>query len=91
MKSVKAFVLSGCPYCRNAMKAWDELTAAPEYSDVRIDWINENQYPEIARSYDYYYCPTMFVDDEKVYEAHPDEQYEETKKNVEKVLMKAVE
>lgn len=90
-KKVVAFYLEGCPYCRQARKALEELLSGkPEYSLVKIEWVEENQHPEISASYDYYHVPTFFVDGEKVYEAHPGEKYEECRENVRRVLEEAL-
>ena len=90
MKKVLAFRLEGCPYCAQAMKAVKELAADEKYSSVVIDWVEENEHPEISAKYDYYRVPTMFVDGMKVYEAHPGESYEECKANVKRVLDEAL-
>ncbi len=90
MKDIKVFVLTGCPYCRKAKQAYDELTDGSAYKDIHVDWINEDEHPEIAGRYDYYYCPTMYVGQEKVYEAHPGQEYDEIKENVERVLRTAL-
>ena len=87
MKKVLAFRLEGCPYCRQAMKAVQELVSEDAgYASVVIDWVEENEHPEISGRYDYYHVPAMFVDDVKVYEAHPGEKYDECKENVMRVL-----
>ena len=86
-KKVLAFYLEGCPYCKQAREALKELTAENNnYASVNIEWVEENQHPEISEQYDYYRVPTMFVDGEKIYEAHPGEKYDECKSNVKKVL-----
>ena len=91
MKKVLAFRLEGCPYCRQAMKAVQELAAEDKkYASVVIDWVEENEHPEISAKYDYFRVPTMFVDDVKVYEAHPGEKYEECRENVGRVLEEAL-
>ena len=91
MKKVLAFRLEGCPYCAQAMKAVKELASEDEkYSAVSIEWVEENEHPEISAKYDYYRVPTMFVDGVKVYEAHPSESYEECKANVRRVLDEAL-
>ena len=90
MKKVVAFRLEGCPYCAQAMKAVKELAADEKYSSVVIDWVEENEHPEISAKYDYYYVPTFFVDGVKLYEAHPGESYEECKANVRRVLDEAL-
>ena len=71
MKEIELFYLRSCPYCRNARKAIEELTAEnPAYADIRIDWIEESEHPEIAEQRDYYSVPTIFRNGEKLYEAH---------------------
>ena len=91
MKKVMAFRLDGCPYCRQAIKAVEELSAENEkYASVSIEWIEENEHPEISAKYDYYYVPTFFVDGVKVYEARRGESYEECRENVKRVFEKAL-
>ncbi|MBQ3644961.1 MAG: thioredoxin family protein [Synergistaceae bacterium] len=86
-KKVLAFYLEGCPYCKQAREALKELISENEkYSSVSFEWVEENQHPEISEKYDYYSVPSMFVDGEKIYEAHRGEKYEECKENVRKVL-----
>ena len=73
------------------MKAVKELTAESEkYASVMIDWVEENEHPEISAKYDYYYVPTMFIDGVKVYESHRGEKYEECRENVRRVLEEAL-
>lgn len=82
-----AFRLDGCPYCTQAFKAVEELTAQNEkYKDVKIEWVEENQHPEISNQYDYYYVPSMFIDGKKIYEAHRGESYTECRENVKRVF-----
>ena len=91
MKKVLAFRLEGCPYCRQAMKAVKELSTENEkYASVVIDWVEENEHPDISAKYDYFRVPTMFVDEVKLYEAHPGESYEECRENVRRVLEEAL-
>jgi glutaredoxin len=91
MKQVKAFILSGCPYCKKARLAYNELCENnASYREVPVDWILEDQQPDIADQYDYYYTPTMYVDEQKVYESHPGQTYEEIRDEVEKVLKAAL-
>ena len=90
-KKVTAFYLEGCPYCKQAREALKELVnGKPEYSSVNINWVEENQNPDISNQYDYYHVPAMFVDGVKVYEAHRGEKYEECKENVRRVLEEAL-
>lgn len=56
MKQVKAFILTGCPYCKKARLAYNELCENnASYREVPVDWILEDQQPDIADQYDYYY------------------------------------
>ena len=91
-KKVIAFYLEGCPYCRQAREAVKEIISEnPEkYSSVKIEWVDENQHPEISSQYDYYRVPTFFVDGVKVSEARPGEKYEECKENVKRVFEEAL-
>ena len=91
MKKITAFYLEGCPYCRQAKEALKELKNENEkYSSVLIEWIEENQHPEISEKYDYYSVPSMFIEKEKIYEAHRGEKFEECKENIKKVLEAAM-
>lgn len=73
------------------MKAVKELSAENEkYASIYVDWVEENECPEISAKYDYYYVPAMFIDGVKVYEAHSGEKYEECKENVRRVLEQAL-
>ena len=87
MKKIIAFYLEGCPYCRQAKEALKELTNENEkYSSVLIEWIEENQHPEISEKYNYDYVPSMFIENKKIYEAHKGEKFNECKENVKRVL-----
>lgn len=87
LKKVLAFRVEGCPYCRQAMDALKELAGEDSrYESVSVEWIEENQFPEISRQYDYYYTPSMFIEGRKIYEAHPGEGYQECREKVKGVL-----
>ena len=90
MKTILTFTLKGCPYCRSAQKAYETLHQKPEYRDVSIDWVDETEHPEIATKYDYYYCPSIFVDGQKVYEAHPGDDDNTIYRMVEMALQEAL-
>ena len=90
MKQLEIFYLSRCPYCRNAMKAVEELREeTPAYSDIEIRWIEEREEPELAASRDYYNVPSVFFEDEKLYEAKPSHSYETIKENLKKAFDRA--
>ena len=81
MKEIKLFYLKDCPYCHNAKRALNELVKEnPAYNEVNVKWIEESEQPEIAEQYDYYYVPTIFAGDKKLYEAKPYEAYDTCKK-----------
>ena len=87
MKTVKLFHLIGCPYCRQAFRALEELKAEdPAYGEVPIEQYEESRDAGVVAQHDYYYAPTMYIGMDKIYEAHPGESYEECKAQVRKVL-----
>ena len=87
MEKLTVFYLDGCPYCRNARKAFGELAEEkPEYGKVSVEWVEENQHPEIVEGHDYYYVPTIYAGSRKLYEAHPGESYDECKSHVRSAL-----
>ena len=87
MKKITFFYLEKCPYCKQARRALDELKAEDaKYGTVDMEWVEESQRPDVADRYDYYSVPTMFLGDEKLYEAKPGEKYEECMANVRRVL-----
>ncbi|MBQ8693741.1 MAG: glutaredoxin family protein [Synergistaceae bacterium] len=86
MKAIKFFYLERCPYCKQARRALDELKAEDAKYDLKLEWIEESKQPEVADHYDYYNVPCMFIEDQKVYEAKPGEDYETCKSNVQRVL-----
>ena len=91
MKTVKAFLLTGCPYCRNGLRAYDELCEKhPEYNDIPVDWVYEDKQPEVADQYDYYYVPTLFIGDEKLYECKPGQGIDQIRENFDRVLQEAL-
>ena len=87
MKKITAFELAGCPYCVQGKKALADLIAEnPDYGRVEIEWIEEGAHPEIIANYDYYATPSMFIGNEKLYEAHLFESYDECKEHIKDVL-----
>jgi len=87
MKKITYFHLNSCPYCKNANKAIEELRAEnPEYNNIEIDMIEENEHPEIIEKYDYHAVPCMWIGNQKIYEAHLFEKYDECKEQVRKVF-----
>ena len=88
MKKILAFEYAGCPYCAQGKNL---ISENPEYGKVEVEWIEENEHPEIIANYDYYATPSMFIDGEKKYEAHLFESYEECKSHIKDVLDEALQ
>ena len=87
MKKIILFHLEDCPYCHNARRALEELKAEePKYCEIEVEWIEESEHPEIVKNYNYYYVPTIFDGDKKLYEAKPSESYADCKKNMRAAL-----
>lgn len=69
MKPVKMFMMATCPYCRQAGKWMEEIFQEhPEYKNVDLTIIDENEQPAVANRYDYWFVPTYYVGDEKRHE-----------------------
>ena len=87
MKKITLFYLRSCPYCDNARKALAELTKENEaYASVEVDWVEESEQAELANGYDYYYVPTIFAGEKKLYEANPSQNYQDIKQSVKAAL-----
>lgn len=87
MKKITLFYLETCPYCIHAKSALAELQSEnPAYKDVEIDWIEESRQPELADQYNYYYVPTIFAGDIKLYEADPSQDYASIKESIRTAL-----
>lgn len=87
---LKLFYLENCPYCRQAFRAMEELfDEKPAWKTIEIEKIEESRESAIADQYDYYYVPTIFMGDKKLYEAHPGETFAECKENLRRVFAQA--
>ncbi len=92
MQKLIVFTLKGCPYCRKAMDAVNELRSEnPAFTSVEIEWIDEEQHPEIARRYQYYYVPSVFHNGKKLFECKPGDQYGKIKQEMENALKAGTE
>ena len=81
--TAKLFYFPSCPYCVKAKRAIEELKEEnPEYQKIEIEWVNEHKDAALADQYDYYYVPTIFYGEEKLYEASPAHSYEDIKENI---------
>ncbi len=63
----------------------------PEYRDVEIEMINEDEHPEIIENYDYWSVPSLFINHEKIFEAALFMPYETIKDGVKLAFDKALE
>ena len=92
MKKITMFHINECKYCDFARRAIAELKEDnPEYRNVEIEMINEDENPEIIENYDYWSAPSLFIGKEKIYEADPSQGYEDIKESVRTVFEKASE
>jgi glutaredoxin len=90
MKELTIFYLEGCPYCRKARAAIEELKSVnPGFGKVTVRWIEETLSPEIADRYNYYRVPSIFFGDEKLYECSPGDDYSEIRRQAERALTAA--
>ena len=86
MSDFKLFYLKFCPYCREVFKWIEELRVEhPEINEIELSMINERKEPELSDAYDYYYVPTFFYKDEKLFEGAM------TKEGVLSVFQKALD
>ena len=86
-RELTIFELAGCPYCRQEREIIAELFAEhPEYASISIHRIDESKEPQLADRYDYYYVPSIFRDEEKLYEADPAWSRQEAKTRIAAVL-----
>lgn len=87
MQHITFFYLHQCPYCCKAEQAFAELRQEnAAYAGVIVDAYEETEHPEIVSKYDFYYAPTLYVGEEKIYEAHPGDDDAKIKANVKKAL-----
>ena len=96
MMTVELFHLPGCPYCVKAEQAIKELVDQnPAYGSIEVKWIDESVKTEYVDTKDYYYVPTIFFGNEKLYEADPSQGYDDIKASIQsafdKVLSAAAE
>ena len=84
MKKITILHLDNCPYCRHARRALEALREEnPVYREVEAEWVEEEREPEKARAFTtYWYVPTIYCGQEKLYEAQPGQTYEQIKEKV---------
>ena len=68
METLTLFYLRFCPYCRNAKRALAQLAEEEKrYADLAIRWVDEAEDRALADRYDYYYVPSLFAGERKLY------------------------
>ena len=81
MKKIRMFKAALCPHCNNASKWLEELFEEnPKYKELDIQKIDIDEEKEKLVDVDFYYVPTFYADNKKVFEGAP------TKEIVKKVL-----
>lgn len=92
MKKITMFHIDECRYCDFARRAIAELIREnPEYSNIEIEMINEDEHPEIIENYDYWSVPSLFIGKEKIFEAELFMPYETVRDGVRLAFDKALE
>ena len=91
MIGILYFYLPGCKYCKQADILLLELqNNNADYANVEILKIDEQARPDIAAKFTHDRVPAIFLGDNKLYEANPNESRAEMKANLEKALQATV-
>ncbi len=86
MKDFKLFYLKNCPYCKRVFRYLEELRLEnPQYAALELEMIDERKEADLANSFDYYYVPTFYYKDTKLFEGKM------TKEDVQNVLQQVVD
>lgn len=85
------FEKKGCPYCQMAKELIDELKAADStFAKVPVIIVDEDEKPTISRRFTYYHVPSIFLGEQKLYEAAPGVNRHDMKENIRSCLAGAV-
>ena len=69
METITLFILRNCPYCIRMLRKIETLLATyPAWREVPLHIVDEKQDPAMARQFDYYYVPALYLGEKKVYE-----------------------
>ena len=91
-KKITMFHIKECKYCDMAKRAIEELREElPEYRDVEIEMIDEDEHPEIIANYDYWSVPSLFIGHDKIFEAALFMPYETVRDGVKLAFDRALE
>ncbi len=85
MVKLKVFIIRQCPYCKQAIRYLDELMKDKKYNSIEIEYIDEIANRELATKHDYYYVPSFYYQDKKLFEGVV------TFERVEEILDKVIE
>lgn len=92
MKDLTVVYLNGCPYCAKAKKALENLKSEnPRYAAVHVEMVEENENPARLAGLDYYHVPSLFIGEEKLFEASPGDSYEKIEGAVASALERALQ
>ena len=70
--TVTFFDYPGCPHCALAKRILRELQEEePACRAVSFAYVDETARPDYADGFDYWYTPSLFLGDRKLYEASP--------------------
>lgn len=70
---VTVFYLQNCPYCKKAFRIWEEIKSEEKYSGIELELHEEREEAELANSFDYYYVPCFYYNNDKLHEGAIDE------------------
>lgn len=85
------FYLPGCPYCRRAEQIITRLLQEhPDYAAVPLRRVNELTARAEAQSRDYWYVPSLFLGDRKLYEADPAESAQQMEAHIDAAFRAAL-
>ena len=70
MKNAILFILKDCPHCKKFLSLMEDQPI--EGVDLKI--VDEQEEKEFADSYDYYYVPTLYLEEEKLHEGRIDDE-----------------
>jgi len=68
VSKLTVFVLKRCPYCIKAKRYIKELLEEEQYKDIDIEYVDERKEKERAKQFDYYYVPSFYIGNHKLYE-----------------------
>ena len=71
MKEILMFILPDCPHCVLALRFQNELLEEhPEWRAIPLRIVDERREAAFADAHDYWYVPTWYVGEKKVFEGH---------------------